>query len=367
MRRERFFRMPAAEALELLAAVPVVHLATTTADGAPVVRTLHGVVVDGALCFHAAPVGEKAQTLGRPVVVSAEEIVATVPSYFSDPERACPATTLYRSVQVHCTLEAVEPLFEKARVLSALMEKYQPEGGHVPIEPAEPRFAELYEKQLAALWIGRVRLDAVDGKSKLAQNRSPEERARLCERLWERGHDGDTRAIEIIRAANPDMPTPPFLQFEPAFENMNGGSNSAVTLHAALDRRDVADAVSLLEHEYWNVGRHPPERIAAALLGATAWVGARDGDRRLIACARALSDGHKVAWIYDVVVDPAWRGRGLGEAVMRLLLDHPQVRGAATVLLQTRDAQELYRKLGFIEAAQSPPPFPKTDMLRVQR
>jgi ribosomal protein S18 acetylase RimI-like enzyme/nitroimidazol reductase NimA-like FMN-containing flavoprotein (pyridoxamine 5'-phosphate oxidase superfamily) len=370
MRRERFFRMANDEALALLAEVPVVHLASTTPDGAPLVRTLHGVIVDDSLCFHAAPVGEKAQALGRPVVVSAEEIVATVPSYFTDPERACPATTLYRSVQVHGLLESVEPPFEKARVLAALMKKYQPDGGYVPFAPAHPQYAELYEKQVAALWIGRLRLapDGVDGKSKLAQNRSPAERVQLCERLWARGDDGDTRAIELIRAANRDLPTPPFLQFEPTFKNSNVRSNATVRLCCALDRRDVDAAVALLRDAYWNVGRHPPARIAAALLGATAWVGARDGDGRLIACARAISDGHKVAWIYDVVVDPAWRGVGLGKAVTRLLLDHPRVRGAATVHLQTRDAQPLYRQLGFVTADEAPPStFSRTDMLRTQR
>jgi ribosomal protein S18 acetylase RimI-like enzyme/nitroimidazol reductase NimA-like FMN-containing flavoprotein (pyridoxamine 5'-phosphate oxidase superfamily) len=375
MRRERFFRMDAGEALAFLEAAPVVHLASTTPDGLPLVRTLHTVIVDGALSFHAAPVGEKHEALGRPVVISAEEIVATVPSYFSDPERACPATTLYRSVQVHGTLAAIEAPFEKARVLQALMKKYQPEGGHVPIDAAHPQYDALYDKQVAALWIGRVALDRVDGKSKLAQNRSPAERAQLCARLWQRGLDGDVRAIELVRAANPDMPTPPFLQLEPAlekvepaFENSNGGSPARVTLHCALGPGDVEPALALLRDAYWNAGQHPPARIAGALLGASAWVGARDGDGRLIACARAVSDGHKCAWIYDVVVAPAWRRRGLASAMMRLLLDHPRVRHAATVRLQTMDAQPLYRKLGFVELSEvPPPPFDRTDMLRVLR
>jgi GNAT superfamily N-acetyltransferase/nitroimidazol reductase NimA-like FMN-containing flavoprotein (pyridoxamine 5'-phosphate oxidase superfamily) len=370
MRRERFFRMAGAEALELLGAAPVVHLATTTPDGAPLLRTLHGVIVDDSLCFHAAPVGEKTAAMGRPVVISAEEIVATVPSHFSDPERACPATTLYRSVQLHGLLESVEPPFEKARVLAALMKKYQPEGGHVPFDPAHPRYDELYTKQVDALWIGRIRIsaDALDGKSKLAQNRSPAERARLCEHLWARGDDGDVRAIELIRAANRDLPTPGFLQFEPVFKDSNMRSNSPVTLHCALGERDLDAVVALLRDEYWNAGRNPPARIAGAHRGSPAWVGARDGDGRTVASARAISDGYKSAWIYDVVVDPAWRGAGLGRAVTRLLLDHPRVRGAAAVFLQTRDAQPLYRQLGFIEAAEAPPlPFVKTDMLRIQR
>jgi ribosomal protein S18 acetylase RimI-like enzyme/nitroimidazol reductase NimA-like FMN-containing flavoprotein (pyridoxamine 5'-phosphate oxidase superfamily) len=358
MRRERFFRMTRGEAMALLAETPVVHLATTTPAGAPVIRTLHPVIVDGDVCFHAAAVGEKAEALGRAAVLTAEQVVASIPSYFVDAERACPATTLYRSVQVHGVLEAVDDAAQKARVLAALMAKYQPEAGHAPIDPCDPRYGELYAKQVAAILILRVRGGDVDGKAKLAQNRSPEERTRMMEKLWERGLDGDARAIELLRAANPDTPTPAFLRFESRLV--------PATLHCALDARDVDAAVDLLAPEYWN-DVHPRERIAGAIAGSSVFVGARV-DGKLIACARAISDGFKYAWVYDVVVAPEWRGCGLGEAVMRLCLDHPRVRRAARVLLQTRDAQPLYKKLGFIEEAEAPPrPYRSTGMLRIQR
>jgi ribosomal protein S18 acetylase RimI-like enzyme/nitroimidazol reductase NimA-like FMN-containing flavoprotein (pyridoxamine 5'-phosphate oxidase superfamily) len=367
MRSERFFRMARAEALALLESAPVIHLASTTAEGAPLIRTLHGVVVGDALCFHAAPVGEKAESVGRPVVISCEELVASIPSYFVDPERACPATTLYRSVQLHGVLEAVDDPADKARVLAALMAKYQPEGGHAPIDPAHPSFGELYAKQVDAIMICRVRLGDLDGKSKLMQNRSPAERVRALEQLWVRGLDGDPRAIELIRAANPDTPTPKFLKFEPLFENSNGRSNMPVTLHCTLGAGDIAIATELLAPQYWNAESFSRQRIAAAIAASPVFVGARV-DGRLVACARAITDGNKYAWVYDVVVAPEWRGGGLGEAVMRLCLDHPRVRGAARVLLQTRDAQPLYRKLGFIDAADAPPrPYPSTSMLRIQR
>lgn len=356
MRRERFFRMAQSEAETLLAAAPTVQLAATTASGAPLLRTLHSVVVDGALCFHAAPVGEKREALGRHVVIAAEEIVASIPSWFVDERAACPATTLYRSVQLHGTLAAIERAADKARVLQALMEKYQPEGGHARIDAATSDFSELYQKQVDAIWIGCVPLAHLDGKAKLAQNRSPEERARLCEKLWARGAPGDARAIELVRAANPDMPTPAFLR-----------TRLPLTLHCALEARDVDAAVELLAFEYWNVDEHPRARIAGAIAGSTAFVGARDGDGRLVACARALADGHKYAWIYDVVVAPPWRRAGLGAEVVRLLLDHPSVRGAAAVWLRTRDAQPFYRKLGFVDAGELPPKsYTSTNMVRTQ-
>src|SRR5437660_1948594 len=98
--RKEIYRMDQAAARALLERAAVVRLATTAADGRPILRTVHGVLVDGAIAFHAAPVGEKMAGLGRPAVVAAEEVVAAIPSYFVDPERACPATTYYRSVQV---------------------------------------------------------------------------------------------------------------------------------------------------------------------------------------------------------------------------------------------------------------------------
>ncbi|GAC1582959.1 MAG: hypothetical protein NVS3B20_27120 [Polyangiales bacterium] len=203
MRREAFFGMARDEAIALFESTPVMHLASTAEDGTPILRTLHGVVVDAAIAFHAAPVGEKTLAFGREAVMAVSEIVAQIPSYFLDPERACPATTLYRSAQVHGVLEEVIDRDRKARVLSALMRKFQPEGGHVPIAPDHP----LYARAIDGIAVARVSLERLDGKSKLAQNRKPEERARLLEKMWERGHEGDPRAIELIRRAS-SVPTP---------------------------------------------------------------------------------------------------------------------------------------------------------------
>jgi GNAT superfamily N-acetyltransferase len=48
-------------------------------------------------------------------------------------------------------------------------------------------------------------------------------------------------------------------------------------------------------------------------------VGAWDGER-LIAFARAISDGRYRAYVEDVVVDAAYRGRGVGNLLMEALV-----------------------------------------------
>lgn len=351
MRRTEF-ELPPAQARALLAELPVIHLASTLPDGTPVLRTLHAVVVDGWLAFHSAPKGEKTGLLGRPAVVMAEETVAIAPSTFFDPEKACPATTYYRSVQLHGVIEEIDDPPTKARALQALMEKLQPEGGHVPITADHP----YYRAAVKGLLVAGMRLERVAGKAKLAQNRKPAEVTALLTSLWRRGAAGDARALELIRAANPAAPPPPFL-----------AAPAGATLHAWLAPAAAEEAAALLVDEYWNLGVFTRDELVRAHRGATAWVGARDDAGRLIASARAISDGGKLAWMYDVVVAPAWRGRGLGQAVVRLLLDHPAVRGARRIMLGTRDAQDLYARFGFIDKAALPRrPWSTSEMVLVR-
>jgi ribosomal protein S18 acetylase RimI-like enzyme len=59
------------------------------------------------------------------------------------------------------------------------------------------------------------------------------------------------------------------------------------------------------------------------------------------------------AWIEDVIVDESARGRGVGEALNRVALDHARTAGARTVDLTSRPSREaanrLYKRLGFVE------------------
>lgn len=354
MRRAEF-AMSTAEARTLLAELPVVHLASTLSDGAPVLRTVNSVVVDDWVAFHAAPKGEKTGFLGRDAVLQAEEDLGMVPSTFFDHEKACPATTYYRSVQVHGVVEELTDPPLKARVLQALMEKLQPEGGHIPITADHPH----YKGPVNGLLVAGVRLARMTGKAKLAQNRKPPEITGLLGSLWKRGRAGDARALEIIRAANPAAPTPAFLEVPP--------TAPGVTLHAWLPPAAADQVSALLADAYWNQGAFSRDEIRRAHASGQPWVGARDPDGHVVASARAISDGSKLAWIYDVIVAPEWRGRGLGQAVTRLLLDHPGVRGARRVMLGTRDAQTLYGRFGFIDRARLPAcGFTSTDMVLVR-
>jgi ribosomal protein S18 acetylase RimI-like enzyme/nitroimidazol reductase NimA-like FMN-containing flavoprotein (pyridoxamine 5'-phosphate oxidase superfamily) len=345
--RLKIYQMEPAEALHFLRGAPTVHVATSLPDGTPVMRTVHGVVVDGYLAFHGSPVGEKVNAVGRPAVASAEEIIAPIPSYFIDPERACPATTYYLSAQVHADIERTEDPDFKTRVLAELMAKLQPQGGYLPLDADHP----LYRNAIQQIMVLRMSLERLDGKAKLGQNRPPDLLSRVLQALWQRGLPGDARAIDLVRRANPNVPCPDFLNFP-----------QGLNAFCALGQAEVKEVANLLKDEYWNVGI-APEVIAQSHLRASAWVGAKDAEGRLVCSARAVSDYAKHAWIYDVIVSPSYRGHGIGKALMRLILDHPAVRHAANVGLATKDAQGLYSKFGFRDVQQIPAPFPTTRMV----
>jgi len=329
--RKAIFRTTDEAALELLRAAPAVHLATSHPDGRPILRTVHGVLLEGDLYFHGAPAGEKMAGIGRQAVVSAEEIVAEVPSYFSDPESACPATTFFRSVMAHGRLERIDEPTLKARALQALMERYQPEGGHVPITADHP----LYAKALRGLLIARLRIERIDGKAKLGQHRKSPEIGRILERLWERGRPEDLRAIEIIAAANPEAPVPKALL-----------APEGARLCVVPGEDALIGALELVRDEYWNTSVDSGA-LERSHRGASAWIVARDDGGAIVGTARALSDTGKIAWILDVAVAPRWRAKGLGSALMRALVAHPRVRSAREARLATRDAQPFYERFGF--------------------
>ncbi|MGX7679112.1 GNAT family N-acetyltransferase [Jatrophihabitans sp. DSM 45814] len=83
---------------------------------------------------------------------------------------------------------------------------------------------------------------------------------------------------------------------------------------------------------------------------AAAWrvVGCYDACGAMVGFARAVSDGCNLAYLADVYVHREHRGRGLGEALVRAMIDDGP--GAEfRWMLHTADAHGLYRKFGFKE------------------
>lgn len=66
-----------------------------------------------------------------------------------------------------------------------------------------------------------------------------------------------------------------------------------------------------------------------------------------VALARVTTDLASFAWIADVFVDEAWRGKGIGTWLMRALVDDLVALGVPRLVLTTRDAHGVYERVGF--------------------
>ncbi len=86
----------------------------------------------------------------------------------------------------------------------------------------------------------------------------------------------------------------------------------------------------------WN---DPRADIAFALRSpATAILGGRFGGK-LMASVMVGHDGHR-GWVYYLAVDPAIRGHGFGEMIMRAAEDWLRKRGVAKIMLMVRPDNE---------------------------
>ena len=112
------------------------------------------------------------------------------------------------------------------------------------------------------------------------------------------------------------------------------------------DRVDV-DIVHrwLSEDAYWALGR-PREVVEASVQASLVWsVFAPGGEQ--VAFLRAVTDGLTFAWICDVFVDPAHRGRGLATWISAEAVADLKARGVDRLVLATSTAHGVYRRVGF--------------------
>lgn len=333
-----------ARAHSLLERLDVAYLAALDPSGAMVVRALHPVVQGDWVLFHGAHAGEKSSCRG-PAILTGHRTIAEIPSYFVDPELACPATTYFESVEARGQLEDIEDVALKDAMLEALMRKYQPEAGYLPIDSR----TKIYAKQVRATRIFGFRIEKITGKMSAGQDRPPERTEKVVRGLFRRGARGDLEAIEEILSLSPAA-RPDFLR-HPAGELCVACTPDLAAAHARL-----------LTGAYWRKSS-TPEETARAVLASSAWVGLVDPEGDLLGAARATTDRVWTGMVSDVVVHPKHRGQGIGRALMGLLLEHPQVREVKRLRLGTADQTAFYRRFGFALPAETPLPFQSTEMV----
>ena len=111
---------------------------------------------------------------------------------------------------------------------------------------------------------------------------------------------------------------------------------------ARLDPRRIRRF--LAEESYWAQGI--PAATLERAIDHSLCFGAYD-DAVQVAFARVVTDRATFAYLCDVFVESAQRGQGVGEWLVRCVLEHPELQGLRRICLVTRDAHGLYQRFGF--------------------
>jgi GNAT superfamily N-acetyltransferase len=119
-------------------------------------------------------------------------------------------------------------------------------------------------------------------------------------------------------------------------------------------RLDLDAIHAYLVRSYWAEGI--PKSIVARSITGSLCFGLFD-DHSQVGFARVISDRATFAYLCDVYVLEAHRGRGLSKWLMEVVTAHPELQGLRRFALGTRDAHGLYVKFGF-----TPPARPETFM-----
>jgi spermidine synthase len=97
---------------------------------------------------------------------------------------------------------------------------------------------------------------------------------------------------------------------------------------------------------WWDRG-DTPRLVAGLAAGSHCFLVARAGGRA-VAMARAIGDKKSDAYLQDVFVLPAYRGRGLGASLVRRLARRLRGEGFGWIgLIAAPGARPFYERLGF--------------------
>jgi GNAT superfamily N-acetyltransferase len=121
--------------------------------------------------------------------------------------------------------------------------------------------------------------------------------------------------------------------------------DDGLTISDDRNRLDIDRIRAWLAESYWASDRSA-EAIDRSILNSQVY-GVYTPSGEQVALTRVTTDLASFAWLGDVVVDEAWRGRDIGRWLVGAVVDHLKSVGVPRFVLATRDAHGVYSALGF--------------------
>ena len=117
-------------------------------------------------------------------------------------------------------------------------------------------------------------------------------------------------------------------------------------------RLDIDAIHAYLTRSYWSPGI-PRDTVARAAANSLCFGLYESATGAQVGFTRVVTDHATFAYLCDVYVLEAHRGRRLSKWMMRECLAHPALTGARRAMLATRDAHGLYRQFGFADVVRN--------------
>lgn len=96
---------------------------------------------------------------------------------------------------------------------------------------------------------------------------------------------------------------------------------------------------------YWGRGRTIEE--VEKTIEHSLCFGLYDTTNGQMGFARVVTDYLLFGYIMDVIVFEEFQGKGYGKKLLEFIMEHPAVNNLKTVALKTKDAHDMYQKVGF--------------------
>lgn len=100
----------------------------------------------------------------------------------------------------------------------------------------------------------------------------------------------------------------------------------------------------LSEESYW-AGNIPFETVKRSIENSVCF--GLYNDKTQVGFARLVTDKATFAYLADVFILPAYRGKGLSKWLIQTIHTYPDVQGLRRWMLGTRDAHGLYKQFGW--------------------
>lgn len=100
-------------------------------------------------------------------------------------------------------------------------------------------------------------------------------------------------------------------------------------------------------------GNLPKEQVETGLKNSLMTISAIHNSQ-VIGMGRLVGDGSIICYVQDVIVHPEYQGKGIGKAIMEILISFIKNKGfsntdIAVGLFAAKGKEDFYRKLGFYE------------------